>query len=248
MRVLELWRYPVKSLQGERLDRASVTPAGFLGDRRYAIVDVESGLGLTARREPRLLYASAALREDGVDITLPDGAVAKTDSDLSDWLGRAVTLVDAREVDANSYECPIDEDQELQWFTYDGPGMAFHDSGAWRVSLVSKATIGAWDSRRFRANVLLDGEGEDDLVDKDVTLGDAGLHVSSRIPRCVMVTRPQPDGIERELDVLKTINSEREACLAIGAVVTRPGDVTPGDQLRLDGEGAKTRPHRPNRG
>ena len=232
MRVLELWRYPVKSLQGERLDRASVTPAGLNGDRRYAIVDVDSGLGLTGRREPRLLFASATLREDGVDITLPDGSVAANDSDLSDWLGRAVTLVDAREADGGSYECPIDEDEELQWFTYNGPGMAFHDAGVWRVSLISTATLGTWEPRRFRANVLLDGEGEDDLVGKDVTLGDVGLRVSSRIVRCVMVTRPQPDGIERELDVLKTINSEREGCLAIGAVVTRPGDIAPGDQLR----------------
>jgi uncharacterized protein YcbX len=235
VRVLELWRYPVKSLQGEQLDRVAVTPAGLYGDRRYAIVDVDSGFGLTGRREPRLLYASAALRDDGgVEITLPDGTVADGDADLSDWLGRAVKLVDARETDGGSYECPIDEDAEREWFTYNGPGMAFHDAGVWRVSLVSTATIGSWSARRFRANVLLDGEGEDELVGADVLLGDAGLRISSRIVRCVMVTRPQPDGIERDLDVLKTINREREGCLAIGALVTRPGDVTTNDQLCLD--------------
>jgi hypothetical protein len=43
-----------------------------------------------------------------------------------------------------------------------------------------------------------------------------------------MVTRPQP-GLERDLDVLRTINREREACVAIGALVARPGRVSVGD-------------------
>jgi hypothetical protein len=66
-----------------------------------------------------------------------------------------------------------------------------------------------------------------------VTLGDAVVHVESRIPRCVTVTRPQPGGIERDLDVLKTINKERESCLAIGGTVKTPGDVRVGDELRV---------------
>jgi uncharacterized protein YcbX len=208
-----------------------VTPAGLYGDRRYSIVDVETGLGLTGRREPQLLFASAALRDSGVEITLPDGSIASDDDALSKWLDREVKLVDAREAAGGRYECPIDEDQELQWFTYDGPGMAFHDAGMWRVSLVSTGTIGDWDPRRFRANVLLDGAGEDELVGADVTLGETVVRVSSRIVRCVMVTRPQPGDIERDLSVLKKINAEREGCLAIGATVTTPGDIAVGDTL-----------------
>jgi uncharacterized protein YcbX len=46
MRVLELWRYPVKSLQGERLDLAAVTTAGLEGDRRFALVDAIPASGL----------------------------------------------------------------------------------------------------------------------------------------------------------------------------------------------------------
>ena len=42
LRVLELWRYPVKSLLGERLDSVRVTPDGFEGDRRFAIYDLET--------------------------------------------------------------------------------------------------------------------------------------------------------------------------------------------------------------
>ena len=62
MRVLELWRYPVKSLQGERLDLADLDAAGIEGDRRWALFDLGTGLGLTARRVPDLLFAAVALR------------------------------------------------------------------------------------------------------------------------------------------------------------------------------------------
>src|SRR5919204_4604941 len=93
MRVLELWRYPVKSLQGGRLDSVAVRGDGLEGDRRFAIYDLETGLGLTARRVPELLFASARLREDGsVDITLPDGSLARSDDALSAWLRRRVAL------------------------------------------------------------------------------------------------------------------------------------------------------------
>jgi hypothetical protein len=48
LRVTELWRYPVKSLEAERLDAAMVTGDGLDGERRYAIFDLDTGLGLTA--------------------------------------------------------------------------------------------------------------------------------------------------------------------------------------------------------
>ena len=74
MKVAELWRYPVKSLQGEQLDSVSVNRDGLEGDRRFAIYDVVTGFGLTGRRVPELLFASARLRDDGAaEITLPDG-------------------------------------------------------------------------------------------------------------------------------------------------------------------------------
>jgi uncharacterized protein YcbX len=231
MRVEELWRFPVKSLQGERLDRAAVVSDGLAGDRRFAIVDAETGLALTARRVPQLLFASARLVGDDLEITLPDGSVATDDDALSAWLGRPVLLVDGRvKYDALSAECPVDE-TEVDWFSYEGGEGAFHDAPIWRVSLISKATLGAWDRRRFRANVVLDGEGEDALVGGDVRLGDAVLHVESPIVRCVMITRPQPDGIERDVDVLRTINRDRGSCIAIGATVRSPGDVRVGHEL-----------------
>ncbi len=60
------------------------------GDRRYAIFDVATGFGLTARRAPEMLFASARTTGDGVEITLPDGTVAPDDAALSSWSGRPV--------------------------------------------------------------------------------------------------------------------------------------------------------------
>jgi MOSC domain-containing protein len=235
VRVVELWRYPVKSLVGEQLDSVAVTTDGFEGDRRYAIYDVETGFGLTARRVPELLFASARLLDGGtVEITLPDGSVARDDEALSAWLGRRVTLRSASAEVARRYENVVDFEREptSDWAPFEGAEGAFHDSFRARVSLVSSATIGSWDRRRFRSNVLLDGEGEDSLVGSSVALGGAMLKVGVRIERCVMTTRPQAGGIERELDVLRTIARERDACLAVGALVAQPGTVRIGDTLQ----------------
>jgi len=60
----------------------------------------------------------------------------------------------------------------------------------------------------------------------------AALHVGDAIRRCVMTTRAQPGGIERDLGVMRTIARERDARLAIGARVSRPGTVRVGDALR----------------
>jgi len=234
VRVAELWRFPVKSLQGELLQAAELTGAGLEGDRRFALFDVETGFGLTGRRQPELLFASGRLRDHGgADIMLPDGSVTHDDEVLSAWLGRRVVLRSCDAEVARRYENPVDFEDEAgsEWAPFDGSGGAFHDNGGARVSLVSTATISGWDRRRFRANVLLDGEGEDLLVGSRVALGEAVLDVGMRIIRCVMTTRPQPGGIERDLDVLRTINRERDRCLAVGALVVQPGAVRVGDAL-----------------
>ena len=234
MRIAEIWRYPVKSLQGEPLGTAAVTGGGIEGDRRFAIYDLETGLGLTARRVPELLFASARWRDGKVEIQLPDGSIAAHDDALSSWLGRPVALRSADEEVPRRYENVVDFEHEAtsDWTAFQGAGGAFHDSPAARVSLVSTATIGAWDRRRFRPNILLEGHGEDALVGSSIALGNTILHVGGQIKRCVMTTRPQPAGIERDLDVLRTIARERAARLAVAALVHQPGTVRVGDTVR----------------
>ena len=166
-------------------------------------------------------------------ITLPDGSVAADDDALSTWLGRSVHLQAARPEIAGRYEIALDFEHEdsSEWFQWDGPAGPFHDSTRTRVSLVSEATIREWDARRFRANVLLSGAGEEALVGSTVRVGAVELDVGKEIDRCVIVTRPQPGGIDRDLDVLRTIHRERAGNLGIGALVRTPGRVAVGDAL-----------------
>ncbi len=236
MRVLELWRYPVKSLQGERLTEAEIGALGIAGDRRWALFDRDTGLGLTARRVPELLWGSARLREDGgVEVVLPDGTVTTDESVLSDWLGRRIELRAATVDDdvAPAYEAPVDDlvPDPTEWLQWEGAPGPFHDSPRIRLSLVSTGTLGTWDRRRFRANVVLDGEGEDGLRGVEADLGEVRLRFGLPIARCVMTTRPQPGGIARDTSVLKTIHRERDGYLAVRAAVLGSGVVRTGDVL-----------------
>lgn len=235
MRVLEVWRYPVKSLRGERLDEALIGFEGVEGDRRYALFDLSTGFGLTARRAPELLFATARMRSDGSpEITLPDGSIADDDAALSGWLGREVTLRSTEQVTQRRFENPEDFENEstTRWEPFNGSSGAFQDSGNAAVSLLSRPSMRDWEQQRFRANLVLDEAGEDEFIGTRITVGEAILDVGEPVPRCVMVTRPQPGGIERNLDVLRTIHRELHGCLAIGAVVVEPGLVRTGDPVR----------------
>lgn len=103
-RVREIWRYPVKSMIGERLDRGHVGAHGLWGDRGWAIRDEVTGEIHSAKRHPILMQCSAVYRAEPradhiphVDITLPDGATVSSDSPaasrrLSELIARRVTL------------------------------------------------------------------------------------------------------------------------------------------------------------
>lgn len=234
MRVVELWRYPVKSMQGERLAVAEAGPDGLTGDRGWALFDAATGIGLTARRAPDLLFAAGRLRTDGAaEVVLPDGTATTDDAVLSDWLGRPVALRQAGSVAAPRYESPDDDELPgaTAWHEWQGAGGPFHDIAAARISLITTGTLGTWDRRRFRANVVLDGSGENALTGTLVRLGGALLEVNDPIARCVMVTRPQSGGIGRDTSVLKTVHRQHGGELAIGAEVRRPGTIRTGDHL-----------------
>jgi len=235
--VVALWRYPVKSMQGEQLDAASIGPRGIVGDRGWAVVDVATGLALTGRRAPDLLFAHAALAGDDVRITLPDGSVAADDRALSDWLGRPVVLTRASDTSSGTFEIGLaddddaDRDPSVEWVQWEGPVGTFHDSTRTQVSLIGAGTVGDWDMRRFRPNIVASGTGEDEWVGQKLRLGDAVVDVVKQIDRCVMTTRAQPGGIDRDLDVLRTISRERANNLGIGTLVVSPGTVRVGDAV-----------------
>lgn len=102
--VRELWRYPVKSMGGERLEAAQIDRQGVLGDRLWAVRDVEAGIVTSAKRLPALLQCRASYvrppqREEipHVRVRMPDGAELEsrdpaTNRALSELVGREVAL------------------------------------------------------------------------------------------------------------------------------------------------------------
>jgi hypothetical protein len=137
-------------------------------------------------------------------------------------------------VAAPRYESPDEDDvpDATAWHEWEGAGGPFHDIAVARVSLVTTGTLGTWDRRRFRSNVVLDGPSESSLIGTRIRVGGAVLDVNDPIARCVMVTRPQAGGIGRDTSVLKTIHRQHGGDLAVGAQVHTPGTVRTGDELR----------------
>jgi uncharacterized protein YcbX len=258
-RVAELWRFPVKSMQGERLDGLELGPGGVVGDRRYGLIDVASGHLLSAKSVPALLAARAVTVGQDVHITLPDGRrLAADDPDasavLSAWLGRPVELKPAGSTaGAVSYEMtfdpPNDGAEMIVWPAMDGSFLDLAPIHA--VTTASLASMAAsrpdavWDVRRFRPNVLIDtgaAEGfvEDGWVGHDVALGAAGaaIHVDMQSVRCAMPLRAQPalgdqPALERDIEVFRTLTAEHNNHLGIYCGVTTPGSIRPGDPVTL---------------
>ena len=73
MRVSALFLYPVKSLRGCAVGRAAVDALGFVGDRRFLVVDA-GGRFLTQRTLPRLALIATALSPDALTLSAPGGA------------------------------------------------------------------------------------------------------------------------------------------------------------------------------
>ena len=235
MEVVQLWRYPVKSAAGEQLAEVEVGELGLAGDRQWGVVDVDTGLVLTARRVPALLFAQPVPRGEAMALRLPDGTVTGDDTVLSEWLGRPVRLRRPAPDERGSYEIAANDDRpDGDWIRWQGPKGVWHDSKRTRLSIVSEGALGDWDVRRFRPNVVVRGGDERDLVDRDVVIGDVRLRVTKQIDRCVIVTRPQP-GIERDKSVLQRVHADRAGFLGVGALVRGPGTIRVGDRVEPAG-------------
>ena len=249
MELVGVWRYPVKSLQGEALDEARLEGDGLLGDRRWGIRDQRTGRILTARRRPELLAAAGAYDGDLPVITLPGGRTAvgpgrETDDLLSDWLGSPVSLVASVDSDAGRAEffadATDDSSRAIEWTM---PAGRYVDAAA--VLLLTTASLrtaaalhpeGVWDPRRFRPNLLVDLEGEgwveDQWVDQPLQVGTAGLLPTQPCTRCTMVTRPQP-GLGADVEVFRTLARHHRGLLGVWSDVVTPGTVRVGDRAAL---------------
>jgi len=249
--VAQLWRYPVKSLLGERLPELRLVGDGVDGDRMWGIQDRSDGRILTARREPRLLFASSRMAEhDGLPvIILPDGQELMgpgpdTDAALSAWLAKPVTLVAAAESDAARAEyfadATNDASQALEWTMPKGrfvdafPVLVMTTAGL-RGS-ASAYSSGIWDVRRFRPNILiqLDREGwyEDAWAERRMNVGSAQLVPRRRCIRCTMVNRAQP-GLERDVNIYKTLHRTHGGEAGMWTQVIQPGVISEGASVEI---------------
>lgn len=228
--VVELWRYPVKSMGGERLESAHVARRGVEGDRAWAVygADGKMGSGKTTRRfrrMPGLLSLSASTDEegavwvrfgDGTSLRVEDPATARR---VGEVVGERVTL--GRETSISHFD--------------DAPvHLVSTTSLSWLAALRPKDLV---DSRRVRPNVVVavDGSGQPEVAWTGgvVGLGATRVAVEQPTERCVMVTMAQPGGVGFAPGILRQLQAHSDSCLGVYARVTGGGDLRVGDAVTL---------------
>lgn len=220
--IQEIWRYPVKSMAGERVQSCLAGADGLEGDRRWALVDGSpnrAGKLLTIRQHERLMTYRARLAGDGVEVLTPDGEVRDLDGRL------------AGEIAAES-------GRPLQ--LRDRPGANFDDSPVLVVNLAGVRAFAAEvgqpvDHRRFRANLYIDGLAPDQELEwlgRRIQAGEAELEVVLRCERCVVITR-DPDTTVSSPELLRRLTETHETCMGVYCRVTRPGRLAVGDLVGL---------------
>jgi len=240
-RVIELWRYPVKSMLGERLERAWLGPDGVEGDRGWALRDTESGHVLSAKKVSRLLQARASTAGREVRVELPTGetidvADPSAAAAIGAWLGRGIELV---QPSGGSERPTVEGDTRV----FRGRPGSFFDSSAFHI--VSTSTLerlgefhpgGRFDPRRFRPNVVLEtpdeGFAEEEWIGGSLRLGGALIEISKPCERCVMTTHAQED-LPVDRDILRTALKHNDENVGVYGIVREAGTISVGDEAIL---------------
>lgn len=194
MNIVSLWRYPVKSMMGEELNKTYITEKGLLGDRAYGVVDKETGKLANAKNPkkwPKMFRYRAAYTKPiessnaipSVRITMPDGqSIVSTAEDLNSRLTesfqRNVTLRSPT-TSAIQFEGYIPEEiKELEdrgtVFSRTSPKDTFFDIAM--VHIITTSTINTLrkltpesriEPRRFRPNIIIDVPGAEGFVEEE---------------------------------------------------------------------------------
>jgi uncharacterized protein YcbX len=276
VKVEGLWRYPVKSMGGERLERVFIGAHGIPGDRGWAVFD-ETRKGVTgAKRIPALRagkprYLAEPVEGEAsppVEIALPTGVTVHGDdasAGLSRWLGKPVSLVglDGSGVAAPRLVLstePVEFQRAAMGLVEGEPDADMSKLPAERITalrhgnffdafpihLITRKSIAtleriapdiSWDLKRFRMNLLVEGDIEGDYpelswVGKLVRVGDAVLKVDMECPRCAMVTQAV-DEVPHDPRVMRTLVRETHHAAGIYAFVAEPGEVRVGDPVEV---------------
>lgn len=210
MKITEIWRYPVKTMAGEKLQRVGVGPLGIEGDR---VVHVEDARGrvITSRSHPRFLGHKGSLDAHG--IVMVDGRPwdsAKVAAEVVDIAGPGAKLV-----------------------RYDG-------AERFDVLPLLVATDGAiaafgHDHRRLRPNIVIGGvEGltEGTWPGACLRIGKVFIGVQDLRLRCIM-TSYDPDTLVQDKEITRGIYERFEGKLALNCFVIEAGEIAVGDEVQL---------------
>lgn len=229
-RVVELWRYPVKSMAAEPLERVEVGPRGLASDRRWAFIRD----GANPDGFPWLtLRDNAAMRDyrpSFAERSAPDSSAIRVDTP-----GGAV--LDVADPALASELWPS------------GATAVRRDRGAFDafpLSLISTQSLARiaetvghpLETARFRPNIVMKAESgdpfiEDSLVGAVLRIGSLRMRVDKRDGRCVVITMDPRTG-ERNPAVLRAVAQDREGCLGVYGSVVVPGVVAVGDEVDVE--------------
>jgi len=237
-----IFRYPVKSMGGERLDAANLGWYGIDGDRRLAFrrMDDRGGMPwLTASKLPDLLLFAPHAREDGAQqdlpthIRTPDGnEMPVFGEDLAAEVGRR-------------YGAPV-QMMQLRHGIFDEASISVIASDT--VSEIGRLAGRSLDVRRFRPNVLVrlllpSPFQEDEWLGGELSFGEGNdapaIAVTMRDIRCSMLNL-DPDSASSAPEVMKAVVRANQNNAGIYGAVTRIGRLTVGQTIFLRAPTGKT--------
>jgi uncharacterized protein YcbX len=210
MHVAEIWRYPVKSMAGERLAPATVSANGIEGDR---VVQVYAGQGriATARTWPDLLGLHATTGAGGVPLV--DGLP---------WSDPEV-LAKVRDI--------VGPDAALVW----NEGAERFDILPLLVATDGAIREFGRDGRRLRPNLVIggvDGLEERTWQGGELRIGDVIIGIHDLRGRCNMTTF-DPDTLAHDPGVLRDIVRRFGGKLALNCEVLRGGTIKVGQGVEV---------------
>jgi uncharacterized protein YcbX len=250
IKVNAIYRYPVKGLSPEPLERVRLAVGETVpGDRLYAIENGPSGFDPAAPQHQPKMHYLMLMRNERL-------ATLQTHFDQASHM---LTIVHGgREVARGDLRTPAGRstiEAFLAVFCADdlrgppkvlhAPGYSFSDVARKVVSIINLASIAALETvvgtpvhpLRFRANLYVDGWPawrEFDLIDQEIAIGpSARLRIVKRIVRCA-ATNVDPDTGIRDLAIPDTLRRSfgHADCGVYGEVVSG-GEIAVGDEMRI---------------